>query len=124
MKELGAPQESLWRWWKGIGAGILMPTDWSRFNMEPKPMYDTADVKEWFSAYTVAELGEMLPPSFSMDGLFCQIEHVHGIIGNSWYSSISDLHKEKRNAIKIFEADTEADARAAMWIYLKENGLI
>lgn len=129
LKELGVKQESQFNWWKGIGVGRIMPNDWSQFNMEPKPMYDTADVKEKISAFTVAELGEMLPiyicdparrlskqdkKCFSLQQRGFDEDYVDDAKPISFEVSYNGTEVKTRE-------DTEADARAKMLIYLLEN---
>lgn len=67
---------------------------------------------DYYSAFTVAELGEML-------GIYCHTEKT-GINtdGRDWEA----FHPSWED--KIIVADTEADARAKMLIYLLENKLI
>lgn len=109
LKELGVKQESQFMWWKGAGEGYLRPTDWSQFNMEPKPMYSTADLRERFSAFTVAELGEMLSTT----------ENNNQIRDTKVFTQWGCDYETHRTL-----APTEADVRAKMLIYLLENKLI
>lgn len=66
----------------------------------------------YYSAFTVAELGMMLPAvnpsSRSKDG-------------TGWYMNVI-YPIEKWN--QMYPCETEADARASMLIYLLENGLL
>jgi len=103
LKELGVKQESEWIWAiMNIGAG------------QSAYIYNTVSDKGYhrdakYSAFTVAELGEMLKK-------FGQIERFYNVLGK-WV--IRNALKNKR-----FEADTEANARAKMLIYLLENKLL
>ena len=99
LKELGVKQESLW-WWQKQNH-----TD--TWNIED--MQICAFDEDWYSAFTVAELGEMLPKGIRTD------KKVHG---NEWCvydygQAISDT--------TYHQAKTEANARAKMVIYLKEK---
>lgn len=114
LKELGFKQESLFYW--------------STNDMEKKDeCYQIALGIEKngfyypnvFSAYTVAELGEMFP-GITSDGK-CVFNFQWGLMHNMHYANIDDTNG---NLIKQFEANTEADARAKTLCYLKENNLI
>jgi len=95
LKKLGVKQES--RWYYNV--------------YDAKTTLDIAKDncggdERFYSAFTVAELGEMLPKDFMSykryDKWTCGEHRI-----NKWES-----------------AETEADARARMLIYLLENGLI
>jgi len=60
----------------------------------------------WYSAYTVAELGEMLKRHKN---------YMPKYYDYKWRCAIKDVS---------FSEDTEADVRAKMLIYLKENNLL
>ncbi len=77
---------------------------------------------EYTSAFTVAELGEMLPPSVVVDGKTVCIRHCkqsaskqYGLYGVNLESTLIP--------IEMLVAPTEANARAKMLIYLLENKL-
>jgi len=70
------------------------------------------------SAYTVAELGEMLPEYIRTNAGYLQLVTVK--ISKKWevrYNLGQEMYK-------LFYNETEADARAKMLIYLLENKLI
>lgn len=100
LKELGVKQESLWFW---------------RFLKGSNPEWDLAysgnvrAVEKTYSAFTVAELGEMLPED-------CKTRRPVDEKGKWLVDSLG--------TDRFFRADTEADARAAMLIYLLEQKLI
>ncbi len=124
LKELGVKQESLYKYC----AGHTMYTDNDDGVTEKCPNTDLLEDDEYcptagltceftYSAFTVAELGEMI-------GSKCESRK----IGNE--AMIADGQKyvvyfEPGNGSyhKIY-SDTEADARAKMLIYLLENNLI
>ena len=128
LKELGVPQESLF-WWAEYRHKINQP----KFQWEVTDSTyegDYCEYKNKVSAYTVAELGEMLPLVVSQNGedhyLNCfrpcqwieaQDKSLGWMIG---YENGVFTHDE----VEIQEAPTEADARAKMLIYLLENNLI
>jgi len=104
MKELGAKQDSIWYWtwaeWNGEAEWVLKPQD------------VIAKLKrEHFSAYTVAELGEMLKPHATALPVWNQYN-----MGCEWFSSIWTV----TGHCQINEK-TEADARAKMWVFLKKE---
>lgn len=105
LKELGVPQKSLFYWFKdksGI-ASYIEPITMEIFEEEGWEKTDT-DI-ELFSAFTVSELGEMLPMK--------DYNFNTGIDNKGkWFIMYG---------INVQEADTEADARAKMKIYLLEN---
>lgn len=108
MKELGAPQESYFYWKTDEDSKSYIVNHNSRY-MHSKGVIEA-------NAYTVAELGEMLPESIyrektASNRSFSSVKTSE----NKWYVEYYDLS---------FTEDTEADARAKMWIYLKENNLI
>ncbi|UPJ35834.1 hypothetical protein IVB45_02140 [Bradyrhizobium sp. 4] len=70
------------------------------------------------AAFTVAELGEMMPGNFGGHYVLTQ----KGLMGNRYYSTLMRL-QDSTEAYKI-EEKTEADARAKMLIYAIENKLI
>lgn len=134
LKELGVKQESLFYWRltyhtsESFNAGIRVKREgiFGDYGLEylPKPRYTTADVK-WneadlsklyeteVSAFTVAELGEMLPEGITT---YCTN------IGGKWGWKSFYIITTAISVVEIF--DTEADARAKMCIYLLENKLI
>lgn len=102
LKELGVKQESLFIWSEHTKPETL----WSVVTYEEK--YDHTPTYPTYSAFTVAELGELLKFKFSSHN-----DYFYG--GEYWYIDTND---------EQFHADTEADARAKMLIYLLENKLI
>ena len=106
LKELGVKQESLW-YWSWYGQNTFPPDKkygitrgWTR--------------ESEYSAFTVAELGEMLEDymiSYKIPAQDSRIKYC--------------CERNKNTAGGFCEyADTEANARAKMLIYLIENGLI
>ena len=94
LKELGFKQESLF-WWQDCGDGTV------------ELMYGKTDsnfgipVQYYYPAYTVAELGEMLPLGYA-----------------SWRNRKDFMCQDHLEELEI-RAETEVDARAKMLIYLK-----
>jgi hypothetical protein len=102
MKDLGFEKESLFEWVKlrfGNGtfqiAPVLIPID------------TKSDIEFMCKAYTVAELGEMLPEM------------------SSSYKGVDDCWRCNDGSDEDYMiAKTEADAKAKMLIYLKKNNLL
>jgi len=103
-KEFGVKQESLFYWYPKTNAIVtLSPT--------------TSEITEgiWVSAFTVAELGEMLPE-------LCMSGRCEGGNYNCWW--LSDMCIRDIKHMNNYQTKIEADARAKMLIYLLENKLI
>lgn len=101
LKELGVEQESLF-WWVNYDYPLGVRDD--LWNVQGNHV----GYKEYYSAFTVAELGEMLP---------------EGIRSSKYQRKWICKKGHTRNTYYEY-ADTEADARAKMLIYLLENKLI
>ena len=103
LKELGVEQESLWY-------HFLIHNNWHV--MEKRmPAFRNIVPNKQISAFTVAELGEMLPDSASSYKDDCEFKWLCDVvdIGGRGYRTHSG-------------ADTEANARAKALIWLIENG--
>jgi len=122
LKELKVKQESLYYWWQIIDTKIF-ETVGNPFISDKRGIYSTDKksdkyIKEnyRYPAYTVAELGEMLPNGLDymvtttkvIDKWMCLCEHIEGAL--------------RRKTNREFST-TEANARAKMLIYLLENNL-
>lgn len=110
LKELGVKQESLCYWWPNGNLVI-----YNAAAEDEEPMGD--------SAFTVAELGEMLPARID------DYELDFGKYSDHWQYCYRDENKKvifqsMHPKLEVAVADTEADARAKMLIYLLENKLI
>src|SRR5213080_1394008 len=103
LKELGVPQESLYYWYT---------SEFGEPHIEHKP---SNNVRDWesVSAFTVAELGEMLPQFHT--------------------STSKNMHTGEKYLCEFWKdgsrqhytwATTEADARAKLLIYLFEHNLM
>ena len=103
LKELGVKQESLW-WWKPFLNAKSEEVKWIISN-------NTSSFGKPISAFTVAELGEML--------VYTQT----GCAYRLWVcSSQIMIYSQEFNHTE--QADTEANARAKMMVWLIENGHI
>jgi len=113
MKELGFKQESLF-WWNRQD----MPGDDFVIQVGMHKIHESYG-EPLCSAYTVAELGEMLPDLLRDKFGENQLLTINKRSNKNWYVDYGGFLEGI-----YFEADTEADARAKMLIYLKENKLI
>jgi hypothetical protein len=113
LKELGVKQESLWIWmWVARGAGLNTYHELTLTKKRPKGFDETED----YSAFTVAELGDMLP---------CKIRSIR-CKGNGLWLVSREIDDEilGEKAYHAVQANTEANARAKMLVYLIENKLM
>jgi hypothetical protein len=112
LKELGVKQESLFYWWRHEGDSRYILINPILDNRTPKSYVDAYAQAEMYSAFTVAELGEMLPRSKF-------IYSYPGFVESAWCCEMGtgqDGHREYAN--------TEANARAKMLIYLLGHNLL
>ena len=109
LKELGVKQESLF-WWVD---GRLILQNLSYFNLDAPKSYFEGDR---YPAYSVAELGEILPAGVQCNKV--------GPLSNNPSQKQWGWHCWQVDKNHSEDADTEADARAKMLIYLIENQLI
>ena len=106
LKELGVKQESLWYWN-------------SKNELRSQNNFLEDEGKFVASAFTVAELGEMLPCEIEQKYLSCYRVHILAGTTDEKYEWECG-YREVING-KFFIANTEANARAKMLIYLIEN---
>lgn len=80
-----------------------------------------ADCTDYISAFTVAELGEMLPAIVENNYYFTSVKlyNLH-----HWGADYRNWETNEPFCLWDTEAETEANARAKMLIYLIENKLI
>jgi hypothetical protein len=120
LKELGAKQKSLFWWGR--------PKDLNVYGLFYTPMlfsFGEDHFDELYSAFTVAELGEILPIHFGYkwnNKMYPTGLMITKLI-NDWLVSYNVTGSYAPSELCIFDK-TEADARAKMLIYLIENGLI
>ena len=122
LQDLGVKQESVFDW--------IEPFDnyWKKKDhkkLEPPYlcMAGHAEDEKIASAFTVAELGEMLPKGFF--SYRHEEETEHWQIGDYRYQNhepVDGIYKDLN--IWTFGADTEADARCKMLVYLIEQGIV
>lgn len=113
LKELGAKQESLYHW---VDSGNIQEY-WS--------LISNYSGNDGLSAFTVAELGEMLPTSLYKENqtYFFNLANGNGVRCPNYVTYINGqtgIHLLN----KLIWEKTEAEARGKMLIYLLENKLI
>ena len=116
LKELGVKQDSLWYWAvRENGKATLIPKeDVARFE-------GLAQNGKVYSAFTVAELGEILPADEEYRPAYYTKRHSDG----TWWVYSYDCDEGGCEEVgRGIYADTEANARAKMLIYLLEYKLI
>ncbi len=124
LRELGVKQESLFYWTqeKTPKNPNLHEYGYKQIDMPWVCMYSkqselsASSVFEEYSAYTVAELGELLPQYIVHDGLSCELQIIRSSVWRFYYGG--------KILMTAGNDDTEANARAKMLIYLLENNLI
>lgn len=119
LKELGVKQESLFSWYKYTSGDMNDGVEETFKLMQGTPHKNTSEV----SAFTVAELGEMLPNMVDVEGNASMLRYCRNSLGDRYgmYGSSID---EKTISIELITAPTEAEARGLMVAYLLENKLI
>jgi len=121
LKELGVRQESYFKW---VGYQLWDETQQSDYETTSTPSRD-----EWYAAFTVAELGEMLPKEINQ--YLLQMAPPFHRAGDRWVLWYEDADSDDKmwlgngpDKVCSVSAATEADARAKMLIYLVENKLV
>jgi hypothetical protein len=110
LKELGIKQQSFFRYARPRSA---------RFTLKYSRTIGNSDVTWEISAFTVAELGEMLPYRVNIKDAAYRLQLKK--LDKQWSAAYFPPHPH----IDFEEvADTEADTRAKMLIYLVENKLV
>jgi len=128
LKELGVKQESLF-WWlfirdtKNVNFKEYKDNDFtsegSVYYGRQAESYKRSYEDAWeYSAFTVAELGEMLPACTDTH----YFKHQKGKEDGRW--RIYSVRNGEAISNYWIEDDTEANARAKMLVYLLENKLI
>lgn len=122
LKELGVKQDGYFMWW--LSGGDKNGDYHTYLSVATKRKKHVCN--DWASAFTCAELGEMLPQSVEVEGRLGFLTHWKDNISfRVWYET--DDEDVRPNDVLLglsVEADTEADARGKMLIYLIENGLL
>lgn len=112
LKELNVSQESLFY-------HSPNPTNEGGYHINLSPFI--VNKENCYSAYTVAELGEMLPSYYKSADNSVWLYHSGKSMKNNFYF----VKYRAKSRVEIIKYDkNEANARSLMLIYLLENGLI
>jgi len=121
LKELGVKQKSLFEW-QSYAENEGTESYWGLYYL--KCENDWRYAEDRCSAYTVAELGEMLPKQMLVGN---EVTIFQSLSAGNWVVYYGSKNGTAEflgdDQISTFD-DTEADARATMLIYLFENNLI
>ena len=121
LKELGVKQESYFEWKNGGVLGGQRPHHSEILPRKRPPQYGAANQAfSFYAAFTVAELGEMFLTGYKGTLKF---KTYRGTDKEFWIS-LSYTENNQLSDSLMFSADTEANARAKMLIYLIENKLM
>lgn len=138
LKALGVKQESYF-WWNYVVSSSCEGNDDFATRREGWQLmsahWEDAVKAQFCSAYTVAELGNLLPREIEYQASSKEKSGYDGyrpmflkcgktIMDNGWYVMYSDPHPANEVPVHSTHADTEADARGLMLAYLLENSLI
>ena len=114
LKKAGYKQKGLW-WWVWIAEQIKWELCQKFYNKSFYTKDEEYLIKNRFVYYvapTVAELGKRLPRGYESGKA----------LSHKVYCAYSELKEEKITHTEY--ADTEANARAKMWLYLKKEDLL
>lgn len=114
LDELSVPQSSLFYW--------VREKIFPEFTIQYISWFDDLDVSaslsenyEHYAAFTTAELGNMLPSNVRSQKIY----HSDGWVCHVYFQSMDDNDDDIR---EDFIGNTEANARAAMLVWLIEQG--
>lgn len=109
LKELGVKQEGFLVWFKSGRIMVSTPDDCGHVVAA--------------TAFTVAELGQLLPGKFQYNDEECFVDSTKYCTDITWLSGIHTVnaHGKPVIALKYFPGQTEAQTRASMLIHLLEK---
>jgi len=119
LKELGVKQESLF-WWQVCADGT------TELQYQKTTTNYGIPVQEYYSAFTVTELGALLPVvvhRYTPIGKEHHSDIRYWKNGYKWCIRIGEFDDEEMPCLD-FSGDSEADARAHCLIYLVKNKLV
>lgn len=110
--KLGVKQESYFYWHNPNGLEMVI-TETEQFRRD-------CECPESYAAFTVAELGKMLPSYYKIDGIVWMLNCTRSMKTNGYVVMYKES-KRKGLSVRFYSSYKEADARAKMLIYLLEN---
>lgn len=112
LKEAGVTQKSIW-WW------VKMSDGW-KLNITDMPNHEN------IAAFTVGELGDMLPNSILIkkEGGGAWAYLVYTKNGKKWWIHYQARPEKSTADSPIFSAETEAQARGEMLLWLVKKGYV
>lgn len=131
LKELGVKQESEFYWWfRKIEGDNYVCELWSNHAVKVQVeawnsmnfQFPDSKINDHYSAFTVGELGEMLPANIWLDNDWRYLNFIKNKREDLGRNPKWCYRYGKKKIIRF--ADTEANCRAKMLIYLIENKLI
>lgn len=121
LKELGQPQESIFVWMHHFSHDTKHISYKNGFVWKLYSRDEDDKMNETISAFTVAELGEMLPRYLQRGEYLCELQIIRSSVWRFYYGNPGEKYSLFFTAMTD---DTEANARAKMAVYLAENGFI
>ena len=122
LKKLGFPQEGKGEFWEGFWWVRSFMQDW-QVSYGIRAGWAKGNEEKYIKAPTVRELGEWLPVEVEIEGNCYHLKFSQSLDNDNyiyWYEDSNDNTLDNFYAI----ADTEANARAKILIWLIENGYI
>jgi hypothetical protein len=118
LRKLGEKQESLFYW-----VNIELKKN-GAIDLEINDGYIQKDYEEYYSAPTVAELGEGLPSIIGKDNINYSLCCYKGWFINKWYVAYKSIDDTDDFPLIEIDNDILVNAMAEMKIYLIRNKLI
>jgi len=129
LKELRVKQESLWWWIESFNKKLkfLCIKIGDKYYKSSGQSFDETFLirNAWsiYSAFTVTELGEMLPYPINFYNKIKEQGYRVAVNTSMWHYIRTGRSENRYNPISVY-GNTEANARAKMLIYLIENKLL
>lgn len=123
LKELGVKQKAGLTWTFNIVMERWELSTWSPEALELLVKSKRIDYKHgFFSAFDVAELGELMPDGSELGTRQIMSYRWHPNVGPLWCCHAENSDNAEEEPVYEFDAATEAEARAGLLIFLLEGG--